>query len=99
MTPEGVAAVKRRIKVMLSERAGTLARAASGKLSDFAARGALHSSMYVIAVHGVCSEELDARGQLAWAIIRSVVDNEGWSPSENHLQQVETEIREVLAAG
>lgn len=99
MSPEGVAAARRRIQVMLAERRGMIARAAGQKLEEFGARGAAHSSMYVIAIHRLCAEELDARAQFAWAILRSVLDNESWNPADDNLGQISQELTDALNAG
>jgi len=99
MTPAGMAAAQGRIGILLQERRGVLAAAVSRKVAEFSAHGAFRSSMCVIAVHGVLAEELDARSQLAWGIIRSVLDNEGWSPREDDDLQVKTMLEEALGAG
>ena len=99
MTPDGIAATNRRIGIMLEERKLAFARAARDTLEQFGARNTIHSSMYVIAVHRICSEELDARAQLAWRVIRSVIDAEGWHPADDNVQQTEDMLREGLSTG
>lgn len=99
MTPEGIAAAKRRIQIMLAERKLALSHSAGETLGQFSARGVAQSSMYVLAVHRLCSEELDTRAQLAWGVIRLVLDNEGWHPSDDSPQQIEEILREALHPG
>ncbi len=57
---------------------------------------ALHSSGFVLTIHGVSSEELDARAQSAWEIIRSIVNSEGWFPADDNLQQFNDLLTEAL---
>ena len=96
MSPEAIAIARRRVDIMLAERSKSLARVCRDKREEFGMHNALHSSGFVLTIHGVCSEELDARAQSAWEIIRSIVDSEGWFPADDNLQQFNDLLTEAL---
>lgn len=82
---------------MLKERRDAFARDAAQRREEFG--NSIHSSGYVLTIRRLSAMELDLRAQQAWVIIRSVVDNEGWAPNEDHLSHVETQLRAVLGDG
>lgn len=97
MTSDGVAAARKRIQSLLKERREAFAREVTQTREEFG--NSIRSSGYVLTIRRLSSVELDFRAQQAWAIIRSVVDNEGWAPNNDHLSHVETELRAALGDG
>lgn len=99
MSPEGIAAAKRMIGLRLIDRADQFSRTAREITFDFSRKGAFRSSAYIQTVHRACKDELPERTKMAWEIVRSILDREGFISSEDNLGQILSLLVETASEG
>jgi hypothetical protein len=93
MSPEGASAAKKRIELRLVDEAKRFENEGATFIGQQNKHGMLNSGSTIIGGHRLIENEFLARAQLAWAIARGVIDNEGWTPSEANKAQ----LRELIA--
>ena len=96
VSPEGIAAAKRRIDLRLVDAKKQFALVHSQTLAENAARGLNLSGVIVGAVHRLCDAEFQHRAEIAWNTIKDVIDSEGWTPSEAARQQIQALVQDAL---
>ena len=88
MSPEGIAAARRRIELRLADQAKKFALQSRGSINTHNARGMLRSGGHLLEAQRLSEAELLERSRVAWEVVRIVVDNEGWTPSEESRDQI-----------
>ena len=55
--------------------------------------------MHVLSIYSHCEDELSVRTKIAWDIIKSVIDSEGFAPSDDNAVQIRAILEEVVTKG
>jgi len=99
MSPDGIAAARRRIELRLVDEAKKFRNTCARTSHEFTRHGTYHSSMHVLSIYSHCEDELSVRTKIAWDIIKSVIDSEGFAPSDDNAVQIRAILEEVVTKG
>jgi hypothetical protein len=98
MSPEGIEAAKRRIKTRMADSATAFSITVSDVGGQFARNGVFQSSQHVLTLLRACDDELLKRSAIAWQVICSVLDSEGYVASEDNRGQIRAIVEASLTS-